>query len=90
MMRRGIIVLLLIGLVSAILLGVYLLSNARLELQGSSLEDGALKLETQLPQATCSKVLSRTFPFVKLTCEPKSEPENPEPESPVPDSESLE
>jgi hypothetical protein len=74
MSRRGILAL-IFALVFALLFGAYLLGNSKLELQGSSLAAGSLKVETELPQATCSKVLTRDFPFVKLNCEQKAETE---------------
>ena len=62
----------LLGVVLALaLLGlaVYLFGNTRLNVQGSSLDDGSLSLETQFPSATCRKILTFDFPFVKLECE---------------------
>lgn len=61
-------------LILAALVGVafYTLSNTRLELSGSSLQDGSLTVETNLPNAKCRKVLKRSFPFVELECHEKS------------------
>ena len=53
-------------------LAVYLFGNTRLNVQGSNLADGSLSLETQFPNATCRKILTLDFPFVKLKCDVQS------------------
>ena len=63
------ILLLLLGITVLISLAAYLLSSTRLTVAGSGLEDGHLTVETQFPNATCKKVLSGEFPFVRLECD---------------------
>ena len=66
----------LLILVAIISLASYMLANTSLELKGSGLENGSLRVETVLPNATCQKVLKRQFPFVKIACSEKAEGEN--------------
>ena len=53
-------------------LAIYLFSNTRLQVQGSSLDEGSLSLETQFPNATCRKIFTLNFPFIKLKCDVQS------------------
>lgn len=63
----------LLALLLTVSLAVYLLANTRLELKGSGLEDGSLSIETNLPNATCQKVLKPQFPFVTFDCSETSD-----------------
>jgi hypothetical protein len=65
---RGII--LIAGVALFALLATTVLSNTQLRIEGSSTEDGRMVVETQLPQARCSKELSTSFPFVRFHCAP--------------------
>ena len=61
----------LLVLTLLISLAGYMLANTRLAITGSGLKDGSLSVETTLPNATCRKVLKRSFPFVELQCSEK-------------------
>ena len=69
------LLLALLALAATVSLASYMLSNTRLELSGSGLEDGNLSVETELPNASCQKVLKRQFPFVEFKCTEKIEGE---------------
>lgn len=65
---RGLMLIIIMVLV--ILITMSVLSNTQIRIEGSSSQDGRMMVETQLPQAQCSKELSTTFPFVRFRCTP--------------------
>lgn len=72
--RYGLRLLVVLSLLALGLVVAYLLENSRLEVAGSSAANGSVTVETALPQATCRKTLSWSFPYVRLNCDaPSSE-----------------
>ena len=67
MRRLRLIPLLSLGAILLLGLGSYLLSNTRLDL--ATAPDGSVTVETNFPNADCSKTLQRDFPFVHFECE---------------------
>lgn len=67
-MKPGRILLGILVALALLSLMVYVFGNTRLNVQGSSLEDGSMTFETQFPNAACRKTFKAEFPFVKLEC----------------------
>ena len=63
----------ILACLALIALAAVLLSQTRLTVQGSTVDDGSITLDTALPNAKCKKVLQTDFPFVTFACEQKSE-----------------
>lgn len=53
-------------------LAAWILGNTRFELATARGEGGALTVETELPAATCRKVLTAEFPWVRFECDERS------------------
>jgi hypothetical protein len=77
--RVWISLVVILGVIALIALAVNMASNSELSLTGSSLQNGEATIETDLPNATCKKVLRLAWPPVRLECEEK-ESENPKSE----------
>jgi hypothetical protein len=74
MVRRVLIAAaIVVGLAVFVALAFSLANNSRFSLSGSSLQDGEATVETELPNATCRKVLRLGWPPVRLECEEKEE-----------------
>jgi hypothetical protein len=72
MKRRGWIALaVILGITVFIALAINIANNSRVSLTGSSLQNGEATVETDLPNATCKKVLKLAWPPLKLECEEK-------------------
>jgi hypothetical protein len=63
------ILLLVIGLALLTVLVFSLTRNTHLSVDAEGGGGGTLTVETTLPNATCQKVLTTTFPFVKIRCQ---------------------
>lgn len=70
--RYGLRLLVVLSLLALGLAAAYLLENSRLEIAGSSAANGSVTVETALPQTTCRKTLSWSFPYVRLNCDTPS------------------
>ena len=83
---RRLRLILLLGFVLALVLGlgIYLLGQTSLDLSTS--QDGSVAVETNFPNADCTKTLHKDIPFVSFTCD-----EHPVNEAPfkAPSSDSL-
>jgi hypothetical protein len=55
----------------------YVANNSRFKLTGPSLQNGEATVATDLPNATCKKVVRLAWPPVRLECEEKEPSENP-------------
>ena len=62
------IILLLISVTLLTAIALSLTRNTRLGIEETNGASGALTVETTLPNATCQKVLTTTFPFVTIRC----------------------
>jgi hypothetical protein len=70
------VALILLGVVALTLLAFYIATNSQLSLTGSGLQNGEATVETDLPNATCKKVVRLAWPPVRLECEEKEELED--------------
>ena len=73
-MKPGRILLGILVALALLSLLVYVFGNTRLNMQGSSLEDGSVTFETQFPKVSCRKTFTAEFPFVRLECKKTPEP----------------
>lgn len=72
MIRRGLVVLVIVlGIAGFIAIALSIANNSRLSISGSNVQDGEATVETDLPNATCRKVLRLGWPPVRLECEEK-------------------
>lgn len=74
--RVWISLVVILGVIALIALAVNIASNTRFSLTGSNLQNGEATVQTNLPNATCKKVVRLAWPPVRLECEEK-ESENP-------------
>lgn len=63
-----------LALAAATWVGALVVGNTRLSLAA---EEGSLAVSTDLPLATCSKVLTAEFPWVRFACEPREDAREP-------------
>jgi hypothetical protein len=61
----------ILGVIAFTALAANLAHNSELSLTGSSWQNGEATVATDLPNATCKKVLRLGWPPVKLECEEK-------------------
>jgi uncharacterized membrane protein YjgN (DUF898 family) len=71
--RAWSIVAVILGIVVSISLAITIASNSRMSLTGSGLQNGEAHVKTDLPNATCKKVVRLAWPPVRLECEEKEE-----------------
>ena len=64
-MKRWLWVLGFLGIVALI---AFVLANSQVKLSLQSNNETSLKVETSFPNASCSKTLSRDFPFAVISC----------------------
>lgn len=70
------VALVVLALFVLALIAFYIATNSQIALTGSSLQNGEATVATELPNATCKKVVRLGWPPVRLECEEKEKLED--------------